>query len=51
MSIYSVAHCIIVEESASTDGLKHLIPYFMSIMAVGETEVSDLYKTFLDFLL
>jgi len=49
--IRSVAHYIIVEESASTNGLKYLMPHLKSVIAVGEIEVSDLYKTFLNLLL
>jgi hypothetical protein len=51
MFICSMAHCIIVEEFTGTDGLKHLVLCLMFIIAAGETEVSNLYKTFLDFLL
>ena len=36
-------------ESAGTNGLKHLIPRLKSIIAAGKIEVSNLYKTFLDF--
>ena len=42
---------IIVEESTSTNSLKRLIPRLKSIIVVGEIEVSNLYKTFLDLLL
>ena len=38
-------------ESAGINSLKYLVLCLMSIIAVGEIEVSDLYKTFLDFLL
>jgi len=51
MPIYSIAHYIIVGEFTSTNGLKRLIPRLIFIIAVGEIEVSDLYKTFLDLLL
>ena len=51
MPIYSVAHYIMVGESASTNSLKRLVLYLKSIIAVGKTEVSNLYKTFLDLLL
>jgi len=46
MPIHSIAHYIIVGESASTNSLKRLIPRLGSIMAAGETEISNLYKTF-----
>jgi len=46
-----MAHCITAEESASTNSLKYLMPRLKSIMAAGEMEVSDLYKTFPDLLL
>ena len=46
-----MVYYIIVGESASTDGLKYLILRLKSIIVVGEIEVSDLYKTFPDFLL
>ena len=51
MPICSIVHYTTVGESASTNGLKRLVPRLKSIMAVGEIEVSDLYKTFLDLLL
>jgi len=53
MPIYSVAHYTMVGESAGTNGLKCLIPRLKSIIviAVGEMEASDLYKTFLDLIL
>ena len=51
MPIYSVAYYIMVEESTSTNGLKRLVLRLGSIIAVGEIEVSDLYKTFLDLFL
>jgi len=50
MPIYSVVYYIIVGESASTNSLKRLVLYFIFIIAVGEIEVSNLYKTFLDLL-
>ena len=46
MLICSLAHCTTAGESAGTDSLKYLVPYFKSAIAAGETEVSDLYKTF-----
>jgi len=51
MPIRSMVYCIIVGESAGTNGLKRLMPRLGSIMAVGEMEISDLYKTFPDLLL
>jgi hypothetical protein len=51
MPIYSIAYYITVGESASTNGSKYLVPRLKSIMAAGEIEASDLYKTFLDLLL
>jgi len=51
MPIYSVAHCIIAGEFAGTNSLKYLVPYLESVMAAGKTEISNLYKTFLDLLL
>ena len=51
MPIYSVAHYITVGESASTNGLKHLMPRLKSIIVAGKIEVSNLHKTFLDLLL
>ena len=51
MPIYSVVYYIIVGESTSTNSLKRLMLHPKSIIAVGEIEVSDLYKTFLDLLL
>ena len=50
MPICSVAYCIIVEESTSTNGLKRLVLRLKSIIAIGETEASNLYKTFPDLL-
>jgi len=40
-----------VEEFAGTNSLKRLVPHLESVMAVGETEISNLYKTFPDLLL
>jgi hypothetical protein len=51
MPICNIVHYITVEESAGTNSLKYLMPRFISIIAVGKIEISDLYKTFLDFLL
>ena len=51
MPIPSVAYYIMVEESTGTNGLKRLVLRLKSIIVVGEIEVSDLYKTFLDLLL
>jgi hypothetical protein len=51
MSIHSIVYYITVGESTSTNGLKHLVLRLKSIIAAGETEVSNLYKTFLDLLL
>jgi len=51
MPIYSIAHYTMVGESTSTNGLKRLMPHLGSIMAVGETEISNLHKTFPDLLL
>ena len=50
MPIYSVVYYIIVGESTSTNGLKRLVLRLKSIIAAGEIEASDLYKTFPDFL-
>ena len=51
--IRSVVYYIIVGESASTNGLKRLMPRLKSIvvMAAGKIEASNLYETFLDLLL
>jgi len=49
--IRSIAHCIMVGESTGTNGLKRLVLYLESAMAAGKTEISNLYKTFLDLLL
>ena len=51
MPIHSLIHCITAGESASINSLKYLVPRLKSVMAAGETEVSDLYKTFQDLLL
>ena len=51
MPIYSIAYYIMVGESTSTNSLKRLVLRLKSIIAVGEIKVSNLYKTFLDFLL
>ena len=39
------------EEVTNTNSLKRLVLYLKSIIVVGEIEVSNLYKTFLDLLL
>ena len=51
MPIYSMAYYITIGESASTNGLKHLMPRLIFIIVVGKIKVSNLYKTFLIFLL
>jgi len=51
MPIHNIAHYITAGESASTNSLKRLMLRLRSIIAAGEIEVSNLYKTFLDFLL
>jgi len=51
MPICSIVYCIIVGESASTNGLKRLVPRLESAMVAGEIEISDLYKTFPDLFL
>jgi len=51
MPIHSIVHYITVGESASTNGLKRLVPRLESAMVAGETEISNLYKTFPDLLL
>jgi len=51
MPIYSMAYCIIVGESTSTNSLKRLVLCLGSIIAAGEIEISNLYKTFLDLFL
>jgi len=48
--IRSVAHYIMVGESTSTNSLKRLMLRLKSIIAVGEIEVSNLYKTFPNLL-
>jgi len=50
MPIYSVAYYTMVGESAGTNGLKRLVPRLESVIVAGKTEISDLYKTFLDLL-
>jgi len=50
MPIYSIVYYIIVGESTSTNGLKYLMLYLVSIIVAGEIEISNLYKTFLDLL-
>ena len=50
MPIYSVVYYITVGEPTSTNSLKRLILRLKSVIAVGEIEVSNLYKTFLDLL-
>ena len=50
MPICSVVYYTIAEESTGINSLKCLILYFKSIIVTGEIEVSDLYKTFLDFI-
>ena len=49
--IHSIAHYTMVGESTGTNGLKRLVLRLKSIIVVGKIEVSNLYKTFLDFLL
>jgi len=51
MPIYSVVYYITVGESIGTNSLKYLVPCLESVIAVGETEISNLYKTFPDLLL
>jgi len=51
MPIRSMVYYIMVGESTSTNGLKYLIPRLKSVIAAGKIKASDLYKTFLDFLL
>ena len=51
MPIYNIVYCKIAEKSAGINSLKHFILYFKSAIAAGKIEGSDLYKTFLDFLL
>jgi hypothetical protein len=50
MPICSLAHYIIVEESAGINSLKYFILYFKSAIVAGEIEMSNLYKTFLNLL-
>ena len=51
MPIHSIVYYITAGESAGTNNLKYLIPHLESIIAAGEMEISNLYKTFLDLLL
>jgi len=51
MPIRSVAYYIMVGESTSTNSLKRLVPRLKSVIVAGEMEISNLYKTFLNFLL
>jgi len=51
MPIYNMAHCITVGKSTSTNSLKRLILRLGSIIVVGKTEISNLYKPFLNLLL
>ena len=51
MPIRSVAHCIAVGESTSTNGSKRLVLRLKSVIAVGETEAGDLYEAFPNLLL
>jgi len=51
MPIYSMVYYITAGGSTSTNGLKRLVLYLGFIIIAGEIEVSNLYKTFLDFLL
>jgi len=51
MPIRSVVYYITAGESAGTNSLKRLMPRLGSIIAAGEIEISNLYKTFLDLLL
>jgi len=51
MPIYSIVYYITVGESTGTNGLKRLILYLGSVIVAGETEISNLYKTFPDLLL
>ena len=50
MPTYSLIHCTTAGESASINSLKYFMPRLKSIIVVGKTEISNLYKTFLDFL-
>jgi len=51
MSIRNIVYYTTVGESASTNSLKCLMLYLAFIIVVGKTEISNLYKTFLDLLL
>ena len=51
MPIYNLTHYTIAEEFTSINSLKYLMLYFKSIIVAGKTEVSNLYKTFLDLFL
>jgi hypothetical protein len=51
MLIYNIAHCTTAEESTNINSLKYLVPRLMSIIVAGKMKVSNLHKTFLDFLL
>jgi len=51
MPIRSIAHCTTAGKSAGTNGLKRLVPRLKSAIAAGETETSNLHKTFPDLLL
>jgi len=51
MPIHSMVYYTTAGESASTNSLKRLVPRLKSAMAAGETEISNLYKTFPDLLL
>ena len=51
MPIYILIHCIMVEESANINSLKHFILRLKSIIVAGKTEVNNLYKTFLNLFL
>jgi len=51
MPIRSMVYYIIVGESASTNSLKRLVLCLGFVIVAGETEISDLYKTFPDLLL
>jgi len=51
MPIRSIVHYTTAGESAGTNSLKYLVPRLGSVIAAGETEISNLYKTFPDLLL
>jgi len=51
MPIYSIAYCITVGESTSTNSLKYFILRLGSIIVAGEIEISNLYNPFPDLLL